>query len=293
MTFQKYANLYIQLNEDDWKPSYLYKNKLILENRFDEFQNMNIKDIKASTIGIWYKKIDGVGNKSKRNYLSVLKGILDVALHDEIIDKNPMVHIKLPKYHAPRIKPFNSDEVKRILESAENYNYNLVYLLAMGFFTGMRTGEILALKRTDIDLKNKVIHIRSTISRFGDVKPKTFGSIRDIPILDTLYPYIVKMFERENDNYMMVTQYGNPYHDTHIFVNNWWKPLLISLGIEYRRPYNMRHTFATNMLYKQLCTPLELSQYLGHSNTRMIYDVYVSYIEGHFTSFKTDIVLYS
>lgn len=80
---------------------------------------------------------------------------------------------------------------------------------------------------------------------------------------------------------------------THIFCNNWWKPLLKKLGIEYRRPYNMRHTFATNMLYKQLCTPLELSQYLGHANTRMIYDVYVSYIEGHFTSFKTDILLYS
>lgn len=293
MTFQKYADLYIQLNEDDWKPSYLYKNKRILENRFDEFQNMNIQDIKASTIKLWYKKIDNVGNKSKRNYLSVLKGILDVALHDEIIDKNPMVHVKFPQYHAPRINPFNSDEVKQILEGAEIYNPNLLYFLAMGFFTGMRTGEILALKRSEIDFENKLIHIRSTISRFGDAKPKTFGSTRDIPILDSLYPHIVKMFERENDTYMMTTQFGNPYHDTHIFVNNWWKPLLKSLGIAYRRPYNMRHSFATNMLYRQLCTPVELSQYLGHSSVQMIYDVYVTYIQGHFSTFKTDISVYS
>lgn len=87
MSFQKYASLYIQLNEDEWKPSYLYKNKRILNNRFDEFQNLDIKEIKASTIKLWYKKIDNVGNKSKRNYLSVLKGILDVALHDEVIEK--------------------------------------------------------------------------------------------------------------------------------------------------------------------------------------------------------------
>jgi len=292
MTFQKCASLYLELNEDEWKPSYFDKNRRIINKRFDEFQNMNIQDIRASHIKLWYKKIDTVGNKSKRNYLSVLKGILDVALEDEIIDKNPMVHVALPKYHAPRIKPFTSDDVQRILKGAEDYNFNLVYLLAMGFFTGMRTGEILALKRADIDFEKRVIHIRSTISRFGDVKPKTFGSIRDIPILDTLYPYIVKMFEKENDNYMMTTQYGNPYHDTHIFCNYWWKPLLIKLGIEYRRPYNMRHTFATNMLYKGLCTPAELAQYLGHSTTRMIYEVYVSYIEGHFTSFKTDILLY-
>ena len=293
MTFQKYSNLYIQLNEDDWKPSYLYKNKCILEKRFEEFQNMNITDIKASHIKLWYKKIDGVGNKSKRNYLSVLKGVFDVALYDDIIEKNPMVHVKFPHYHAPRIKPFSSDEVKRILEGAEAYNPNLLYFLAMGFFTGMRTGEILALKRSEIDFKHKLIRIRSTISRFGDVKPKTFGSSRDIPILDALYPYILKMFERKNDTYMMTTKHGIPYHDTHIFVNNWWQPLLKSLGIAYRRPYNMRHTFATNMLYRQLCSPVELSQYLGHSSTQMIYDVYVSYIEGHFSTFKTDISVYS
>ena len=293
MSFQKYASLYLQLNEDEWKPSYYDKNRRIINKRFDDFQSMDIRDIKASDIKLWYKKIDGVGNKSKRNYLSVLKGVLDIALEDEVIEKNPMIHVKLPKYHAPRINPFNSDEVKRIIDSAESYNFNFVYFLAMGFFTGMRTGEILALKRSDIDLENRIIHIRSTISRFGDVKPKTFGSTRDIPIIDTLFPYILKMYEKENDNYMMTTQYGNPYQDTHIFCIYWWKPLLKKLGITYRRPYNMRHTFATNMLYKQLCTPVELSQYLGHSNTRMIYDVYVSYIEGHFVNFKTDISLYS
>lgn len=293
MSFQKYASLYLQLNEDEWKPSYLYKNKRILNNRFEEFQNMDIKDIHASDIKLWYKKITGVGNKSKRNYLSVLKGILDIALQDEVIEKNPMIHVKLPQYHAPRINPFNADDVKRIIESAQDFNFNFVYFLAMGFFTGMRTGEILALKRSEVDLENKIIHIRSTISRFGDVKPKTFGSSRDLPIIDTLYPYILKMFEKENDNYMMTTQYGNPYHDTHIFCNYWWKPLLLSLGIAYRRPYNMRHTFATNMLYRQLCTPVELSQYLGHSSTKMIYDVYVSYIQGHLNNFNTNISIYS
>lgn len=293
MTFRKYANLYLALNEDEWKPSYLYKNKRIIETRFDDFQNMDIRDIKVSNIKLWYKNIIVVGNKSKRNYLIVLKGILDVALHDEIIDKNPMIHVKLPHYRSPRINPFTSEEVKRIIDASKGHNYNFVYFLAMGFFTGMRTGEILALKRSDIDFENKIIHIRSTISRFGDVKPKTFGSSRDIPIIDALYPFILKMYEKENDNYLMTTQYGNPYQDTHIFCIYWWKPLLKALGITYRRPYNMRHTFATNMLYRQLCTPLELSQYLGHSNTRMIYEVYVNYIEGHFITFKTDISVYS
>lgn len=101
------------------------------------------------------------------------------------------------------------------------------------------------------------------------------------------------MFELDNDKYMMTTQYGTPYRDTHVFCVLWWKPLLKLLRIAYRRPYNMRHTFATNMLYRDLCTPVELAQYLGHSSTKMIYDVYVSYIQGHFKTFNTNISIYS
>ncbi|MDD4506694.1 MAG: site-specific integrase [Sulfurospirillaceae bacterium] len=293
MTFQKYADLYIQLNEDDWKPSYLDKNKGIILQRFDDFKDRNINDIKASDIKLWYKQIDDVGNKSKRNYLSVLKGIFDIALHDEIIQKNPMIHVKFPKYHAPRIDPFSSDDVKMILNAAKDFNFNFVYFLAMGFFTGMRTGEIISLKRSEVDLQNRVISIRSTRSRFGEGIPKTFGSKRDIPIIDALYPYILKMYQKENDTYLLTNQYNHPYRDTHVFCVYWWKPLLQKLGIMYRRPYNMRHTFATNMLYRELCSPVELSQYLGHSSVQMIYDVYVSYIQGHFSKFDKSISVYS
>ena len=293
MTFQKYADLYIALNQDEWKVSTLDKNQGIVKNRLQDFMELDIRDIRASFIKLWYKSLDDVGNKSKRGYLSVLKCIFDVALHDEIIDKNPMVHVKTPQYHAPRINPFSPIEVMRILDAAKDLNFNFVYFIAMGFFTGMRTGEILALKRSEVDLKNRIIKINSTRSRFGENIPKTFGSKRELPILDSLYTYIEKMYKRNNDNYMMTTQYKTPYRDSHVFCVEWWKPLLKSLGIAYRRPYNMRHTFATNMLYKELCSPVELSQYLGHSSVQMIYDVYVSYIQGHFTTFDKSISIYT
>lgn len=155
------------------------------------------------------------------------------------------------------------------------------------------TGEIISLKKSEIDLENRIISIRSTRSRFGEGTPKTFGSARDIPILDSLYPYIIKMYERDNDTYLLTNQYNRPYRDTHVFCVYWWKPLLKSLGVSYRRPYNMRHTFATNMLYRELCSPVELSQYLGHTSIQMIYDVYVSYLQGHFKTFDKSISVYS
>ena len=293
MTFQKYASLYIQLNEDEWKPSYLDKNKGIVETRFEAFKDLDIKDLHASDIKLWYKNINDVGNKSKRNYLSVLKGILDVALHDEVIQKNPMIHVKFPKYKAPRIHPFSADEVKMILEASKDLNFNFVYYLAMGFYAGMRTGEILALKRNEVDLKKRTISIKSTRSRFGEGIPKTFGSKRTIPILDSLYPYILKMLENGNTKYVLTNQYDRPYRDSHVFCTYWWKPLLESLRLPYRRIYDTRHTFATNMLYRKLCSPAELAQYLGHSNVQMVYEVYVSYLDSHFDKFDRSIAIYS
>lgn len=55
----------------------------------------------------------------------------------------------------------------------------------------------------------------------------------------------------------------------------------------------MRHTYATNMLYKNLVTPVELANLLGHSSTKMIYDVYVNYLNQNLDDFNRDINIYA
>lgn len=55
----------------------------------------------------------------------------------------------------------------------------------------------------------------------------------------------------------------------------------------------MRHTYATNMLYRNLVTPVQLAQLLGHSSTKMIYEVYVQYINSKFENFDRSINVYS
>jgi len=77
-----------------------------------------------------------------------------------------------------------------------------------------------------------------------------------------------------------------------VFTYKFWQPSLKELNIEYRRPYNTRHTYATNMLYNQLVSPVQLAQLLGHANTQMVYDVYVNYLEKQFDNFDNSIVVY-
>lgn len=291
MTFDHYANLYLKFKEKELKNSTFEKYKSIIELRLLPFFNDTpINEIKVSDIKLWLLNVDDVGGKSKRIYLSVIKGIFDEAFYDEIIEKNPVSKIRLPKLTRPVIHPFTPDEVNSILLSAEMNNYK--NYLNIAFFTGMRSGEIIGLKKEDIDLKNKILKVRRTRSRFGETSPKTRGSLRDIPILDSLFPLVETLYNLHDHDYLFKTQYNEPYRDTNVFVDRYWKPSLEALNLEYRRPYNTRHTYATNMLYRNLVTPVELAQLLGHSSTEMVFNIYVAYLDQNYKTFDRSIDLY-
>lgn len=292
MTFDYYASLYLKFKEAELKNSTFEKYARIIELRLlPVFGDRLVNSLRTSDIKLFMLGIDDVGGKSKRIYLSVLKGILDEALYDEIIDKNPVDRIRPPKLIKPTINPFTPKEVESILDDAQMFNYE--HYLRIAFFTGMRSGEIIALKKNNIDFKNNIIQIRHTRSRFGESTPKTRGSSRDIPILDTLKSYLKSILESHDNEYLFQTQYGEPYRDTNVFVERYWTKSLKSLSIPYRRPYNTRHTYATNMLYRNLVTPMELAQLLGHSSTEMVYNVYVSYLEQNYKKFDTAMNIYS
>lgn len=283
--------MYLDFKHHELKNSTLDKYINIVKNRINPFfENMLIDEIKASDVKRWLYSINDVGTKSKRHYIGVLSGIFHEALLDEVIQKNPVKYIRLPKYKAPCIKPFTTLEVFNIMHESPNNNFK--YYLAIAFFTGMRSGEIIALKKSDIDLKNMIIHVRKSRNRFGETTPKTLSSIRDIPIISTLELYIKELYFLHDYDYLFVTQYHEPYRDTNVFVNDYWIPLLKKLNIEYRRPYNTRHTYATNMLYKNLVTPLQLAQLLGHVNAKMVYEVYVNYIDSNYKDFDRNIEIY-
>jgi integrase len=78
------------------------------------------------------------------------------------------------------------------LAKVDNYRF----YLAIAFYTGMRSGEIIALKKNDIDFDKKTITVKRTRSRFGESTPKTKTSIREIPIIELLMPYITELYKK-------------------------------------------------------------------------------------------------
>ena len=289
--FSYYSSLFLEFKKHELKFSTLDKYTNIIRDRIEPiFGELDITTIKPSDIKRWLYSIEDVGGKSKRIYLSIVSGILQEAMYDEVIEKNVCRMVKLPKFDTQKIKPFSADEVDKIMNTAKTDNYK--YYLAIAFYTGMRSGEILALKKSDIDLQRNIISVQRTRSRYGESTPKTKTSIRDIPIIELLTPYITDLYKKHDNEYLFITQYKKPYKDNHTFCEQQWKPSLKELEISYRRPYNTRHTYATNMLYNNLVTPVQLAQLLGHSNTQMVYDVYVNYIDKYNDNFDLSINIY-
>lgn len=293
MTFDYYSKMWLSLGKSNWKPSTYDKNCGIVSSRLKDFEKLEITDIKPSLIRMWLASITDVSNKSKNHYLSALSGIFTLALQDEVINNNPIRFLKSLQHSAPRIEPFSSDEVTRILEFSKRYSLTFQIFVKIGFFTGIRTGEIIALKLEDVDLENNVIFVKSTRSRFGEGTPKTPKSVRKVPILNNLRNDLISYLNSKKleSGYLLENQYHRPYRDSEMF-QNIWAEILGGLGIKYRRPYTMRHTYATNMLSNNYVTPVQLASLLGHSTPKMIYTVYVNYLNQNLADFDRNLKLY-
>ncbi len=156
-------------------------------------------------------------------------------------------------------------------------NYKLGILVCL--FTGLRLGEICALKRENIDLENRTIRISETVQRIKSEKsdtktellistPKTANSNRLVPICDTLY-YLLK-------NHLTETHYlinGSTVMEPRTY-QYYFKKLINTLSIDGKNFHCIRHTFATNCISNGMDVKC-LSEILGHSDVKTTLNKYV------------------
>lgn len=150
--------------------------------------------------------------------------------------------------------------------------------------TGMRIGEVCALKWSDIDLGTETIHVNRTIERIyiieGDERrtelvigtPKTKNSIREIPISKELMKLIRPLKKLMNDDYFVITNEAKPTEPR--TYRNYYKQLLKQLGIPDLKFHGLRHSFATRCIESQ-CDYKTVSVILGHANISTTLNLYV------------------
>ena len=242
------------------------------------FGNKRLDDIKPSSIATWQNKLlETLSTKSLSLIRAVFNVIFNDAIRDEIIVKNPLKLIKKPTIIPLReVKPFSIEEINIILNNVPN---KVKVFYAIGFYTGMRMGEIMALKWSDINLINNTISVSRAIRKGIESKPKTNASIRTVDIIDVLLPYIYnhKQYKIQCSEYILNSNHNRPYSDTIAFAR-YWQSTLKTLTIQYRNPYQMRHTFASLMISNGEDI-LWVSKMLGHTTSAMTLNMYARYIE--------------
>lgn len=236
------------------------------------------------------KKDEGYKKKSLNAMLVVIKKSLNYAVQPcEYIKSNPAIYVTLPKYQEidKEARAFTPEEIQKIFERfGPETDFYIPIMLA--YHTGARLGECLALTWNDIDMDEKVIHIRHTLSdkRGEPIRtiPKSKNSVRDIPFIDALAKILKVRKAREAANKL---RYGPFYtiNDIPYVCTRENGAIMTSNSMRYFGKYchevmgvdasfhNLRHTHATILLENGAALEY-VSRRLGHASISITANVY-------------------
>lgn len=297
--FADFARTWMQEKQVEWRTGHRESMQSILDThllprfgslRLDAIGRADVLQFRSTLVNARGGHVDSDGKaKGKRVPLApaTLNRIVgtvrmifaEAALRFGITD--PCLGIKRLKVPRQDIQPFTMEEVRLILARVrKDYRPYLTFR----FFTGVRSAEAHGLKWKHVDFAARELLIRETYQHGRTEYTKTDGSQREIhmsqPVVDALmamrptgYASDVKRFD---DTYVFRTKGGHPIDNSN-FVDRVWMPLLRSLGLAYRRPYDMRHTCATLWLAAGEA-PEWIARQLGHTTTEMLFRTYSRYV---------------
>jgi len=234
--------------------------------------------------------------KTIKNKLILMRKVFEFACVEEILNNDAMEHkiVKkavslLREKNKKEIDPFTPEEVKMILEEAEKRYPHIVLFFAVGFYLGMRTGEILAMKWENFDFNSYTYYVKESRTAGILKEPKTKKSKRILVIPDGLKYYITKhkQYSFLKSDFVFINYQGQPYTKSANINDSYWKPLLKKLGIRYRDMYQMRHTHAILSIIAG-DNPHDVAKRLGHTSLQMLYQHYGKFLNTNIVTTKID-----
>ncbi|WP_175692676.1 site-specific integrase [Burkholderia ambifaria] len=223
-----------------------------------------------------------LSGKTVNNYVSVMRNALDLAVSDNVLTDNPAANVPRAKHQKPPPDPLSRDELEKIIGEAERaYPGQVHNLIEFWFWTGLRTSEIFGLQWPNVDLQNGTILVAEALVR-GEHKDRTKTAVaRTVRLNSRALAALTRQRSFTQISGAAIfhdPRYNIRWEDERAFRRSFWTPILKRLGIRYRRPYNMRHSYATAMLMAGM-TPAFCAKQLGHS-IEMFLTTYAKWMDG-------------
>ncbi|MBO0768923.1 MAG: site-specific integrase [Solirubrobacterales bacterium] len=281
VTFADAAAEYLRYIEHDRgrKPSTVHGYRSALNaHLLPAFGSMALEEVTTEVIERWLAGVK-LGPRSRNKLLIELHGILGRARKVWGLQSNAAADVeKTPARQTGDIQVFSPEEVWALVRVADGSQDAAMYLTAA--FTGLRMGELLALRWRDVDFAGAVIRVRASYYNGALTTPKS-GKVRSVPLAPDVATALARLGRREawvgDDDLVFVGETGG-YVDGSALRRR-YKAALVAAGLRPLRFHDLRHTFGTRMIAK--ADIRRVQEWMGHADiqTTMKYLHYAPHAE--------------
>jgi len=251
-------------------------------------ENIRLRDLKRTDVNMFCNLIADRPAMQEKAF-QTLKEMLEVAVDDGLIYKNPCRGVKLPKKPKPKTRGLTEEE-RKIIPTLYLTLQEKAYVY-ISWYAGLRPEEIRGLTKKDIDLKNKIINVNKAVvyaegSREKLKDTKTEAGNREVGILEPLYPVLRDYMSQAKEMYLFHFERRGEYLE-------FWKKIKNKLNaamggdskhiVTNIHPYVFRHEYATILYYSGIDIK-EAVRLMGHTDIKMILNVYAELDKGRSNS---------
>lgn len=268
--------------------------KSLTGERMRRWHGVKVGDVTPSALRDWISDMDCT-SKAIRNMLIPIRSVIEDALNDGVIEFNPFDRIALAKLIRQNsrasdyvVDPFTAEERAAILNACRSDEWPM---FQFWFETGLRPGELQALEWQHIDFDKATVRIEQN-QVAGVIKgPKTESGKRTIDLspeaIDALKAQKAISFMK-GKRVWLNQRTLEPWETDAQIRKTAWLPLMKRAAIEYRNPYQIRHTFASTRLTAG-ANPWYMADQLGHADVTLVFKTYGKFIREDFQKPKAQL----